>query len=450
LFRFNLLKQTILLALTLASGLAATTFTDADLGVTLDYSRFSIKNGIYLDVYLMIPQSAFTYTAGEQGVESSVIFQAALIQDDLVPYPPDRWQRIYRAENRAAVSGLSYVPDISKFYVEPGEYMLQVDIIDVNSNRRQRIRKPLKLQVFPNDSLSLSDITIASQIVKTGSENEFTKYGHDVVPNAGRIFSPTAPMLYYFFEVYGLSGTGNYSLATQILSLNGDLVQEYPLQSKSMPGTTAVEWGGINTAGLKSGIHQLNIIVTDEGDNQVASTRKTFYVIRPQSAATTATVGSHEYDALNEAQLDAIYELVSIVMEKSEQNLFQQSDEVGKRRVLSTFWERKDPNPDTPVNEFKTAFYQRVQLANREFGTDRDEGWKTDRGRVLIQYGQPDNIERIPSSLDQKPWETWSYYDIQGGVDFIFVDRTGYGSFQLVHSTALDEVQDSRWQRYLK
>ena len=67
----------------------------------------------------------------------------------------------------------------------------------------------------------------------------------------------------------------------------------------------------------------------------------------------------------------------------------------------------------------------------------------------MIQYGRPDNIERAPSTLDQKPWEGWTYYDIEGGVEFIFIDRTGYGSYELVHSTARDEIRDETWQRFL-
>ncbi|MCF6238956.1 MAG: hypothetical protein L3J79_09135, partial [Candidatus Marinimicrobia bacterium] len=280
----NLLKRTILLLAVSLPLLAVDNFTAADLGVSLDYSRFAIEGGVYLDVYLMIPQSVFTYQPGEQGVEASVVFQAALIQGDVVPYPPDRWQRTYRASNLNAVSELSYVPDISKFYAEAGDYILQVDIVDVHSNRRQRIRKPVTLKLGLVDELSMSDITIASQIVKVEKENEFTKYGYDVVPNAERTFSPQAPMLHYFFEVYGLTGTGNFQVHAEVLSLNEDVVQDYPGHSKKMPGTTAVDWGGINTAGLKSGIHKLQITITDDETGQSTSSKKTFYVLRPKSS----------------------------------------------------------------------------------------------------------------------------------------------------------------------
>ena len=445
----NLLKRTILLLIAAWAVTAADSYTEADLGVSLDYSRFSIEGGVYLDVYLMIPQSLFSFSPGEKGLEAKAVFQVALIQDDLVPYPPDRWQRIYRATDQAAVAGLSYVPDISKFYVEAGEYLLQVDIIDVNSNSRQRIRQPLSLELFPAEELTLSDITIASQIIKVDHENEFTKYGYDVVPNAERTFSPRSPMLYYYFEAYGLSGAGNYQVHTQVLSLNEDVVQDYPVRTKQMPGTSAVEWGGVNTAGLRSGIHKLLITVTDEDGDRQVSRKKTFYVLKQSNPEQVQTTTGNDYAALDESQLDEIFQVVSLIMDKKEQRLFKHSDIDGKRNVLAAFWDRNDPDPETALNEFKTQFYQRVQLANREYSSETNEGWKTDRGRVLIQYGQPNNIERAPSALGQKPWESWEYYEIEGGIQFFFVDRTGYGIYQLVHSSARDEVQNYDWRRYL-
>ncbi|MEA3285783.1 MAG: GWxTD domain-containing protein [Candidatus Marinimicrobia bacterium] len=448
-FQCNLLKRVILLLTVAFTVMAADTYTEADLGVSLDYSRFSIEGGVYLDIYLMIPQSFFSYLPGENGLEAKAVFQVALIQDDLVPYPPDRWQRTYRAADQAAVAGLSYVPDISKFYVEAGEYLLQVDIIDLHSNSRQRIRKPIILELFPAEDLTLSDITIASKIIKVDHENEFTKYGYDVVPNAERSFNSRAPMLYYYFEAYGLSGAGDFQVHTQVLSLNEDVIQDYPIRTKKMPGTSAVEWGGVNTAGLRSGIHKLLITVTDQVSGQHVSTKKTFYVLKPSNSEQAQATAGSDYSTLSESQLDDIFKVASLVMAKKEQRLFKYSDIEGKRNVLTAFWDRNDPDPETAINEFKTQFYQRVQLANREYSTETKEGWKADRGRVLIQYGHPNNIERAPSALGQKPWESWEYYEIEGGIQFFFVDRTGYGIYQLVHSSARDEVQNYDWQRYL-
>ncbi len=448
--QYNLLKRVVFLLSLALAAVAADNYTDVDFGVSLDYSRFSIEGGVYLDVYLMIPQSAFTYIEGESGLEALVVMQAALIQDDLVPYPPDRWQKIFRVKDRDAISTMNYVPDISKFFVEAGEYILQVDVIDAHSKKRQRLRRSVSLELTPPSELKLSDITIASQIVKATKENEFTKYGQDIIPNAQRTFTQAAPMLYHYFEIYGLSGEGNYKLHTQVLSLNDEVVLDLPERTKKMPGVSAVEWGGMNTAGLASGIYKLSVTATDLSTDKNVNQLRTFYVLKPQKKSREPSATENDYANVNETQIDEIFAVVSIIMEKNDERLYKRSDIDGKRNVLTAFWDRNDPDPDTKVNEFKNEFYSRVQLANREYSLETEAGWKTDRGRVLIKYGKPNNIDRYPSSLGQKPWETWHYYEIEGGVQFIFVDRTGYGSFQLVHSDARDEVQDYNWERYLK
>lgn len=445
----NLPKRLVTFLLLTLSMTFAQSNDDAEFNVALDFSRFSIQGGVYLDVYLMVPQSAFTFVETDNGLEAQVVFQTALIQDDIVPYDPDRWTRTYRAPNRGAVESLSWVPDISKFYVEPGDYTLQLTIVDVHSKRKQTMRRPVSLELFPEEGVVTSDITLASQVIKAKSENEFTRYGYDVVPNAQRTFTSTAPMMYYFFEGYNLSGDGNYSVHTRILSLNKDVIQDFPVKTKKMPGTSVVEWGGLNTAGLGSGIYKLAIDVTDGVTNQTVSKDRTFYILRESKDKDEQGQVTDDYAGLSPAQVDDIYRVVSLIMDKKEKRLYTKSDDVGKRKVLTAFWNRNDPTPDTPENEFKQEFYRRVQIANRDFASGSDDGWETDRGRVLIKYGPPNNIEKMQSSLDQKPWVTWEYYEIEGGVRFIFVDRTGYGSFQLVHSDARDEVQDNDWQRFL-
>jgi GWxTD domain-containing protein len=449
LFQSNLHKYVSACLLILGQLVAAEGFDEVNLGVSIDESRFSIQGGIYLDIYLMVPQANFTYEDGENGAEAQVVFQTALIQGDIVPYTPDRWNRVYKAKDKDAISALRFVPDISKFYVLPGEYVLQVDILDVNGKRRQRIEKELVLSAFPSDSLSISDITIASQIIKAKAENEFTKYGYDVVPNAERSFSQQSPMLYYYFECYGLQGTGSYEVAVSVLSLNEDVIQSYPMREKPKPGASAVEWGGVNTAGLRSGIYKLAIDVHDPVSDMKQRQTKTFYVLKTNDLAGMPQLATNPYLDLTEEELDEIYATMKIIMDTREKELYEQSGVEGKANVLHAFWLRNDPDPETAYNEFKTDFYNRVQMANDLYRAEKLDGWKTDRGRVLLQYGVPNNVERTESSQERKPFEIWSYYGIQGGVEFIFVDRTGYGSYKLVHSTARDEGRDYNWERNL-
>ncbi len=102
-----------------------------------------------------------------------------------------------------------------------------------------------------------------------------------------------------------------------------------------------------------------------------------------------------------------------------------------RKQVWDEFWRSFDPTPESDDNEFKTEFIRRVRHANAEFGVLRP-GWRTDRGRIYITHGAPDQISRDAYGAGSRAVEIW-YYD-QLGLRFDFVDRGGYGDFELTGS----------------
>ena len=93
------------------------------------------------------------------------------------------------------------------------------------------------------------------------------------------------------------------------------------------------------------------------------------------------------------------------------------------------FWEELDPNPQTEKNELMDEYYKRVNYANQNFSNMGIAGWRTDRGRILIKFGFPDDIERHPFEAGSYPYEIWRYYDLRKV--FLFIDRTGFGDYVL-------------------
>ena len=106
-----------------------------------------------------------------------------------------------------------------------------------------------------------------------------------------------------------------------------------------------------------------------------------------------------------------------------------------RRKALKEFWAGKDPFAETPRNELKVEFYRRISYANEYFGYLGRPGWKTDRGRVLIRYGAPDQIDDHPFAIDTYPYQDWYYYNPVGGKyrEFTFVDDNHDGDYRLVY-----------------
>lgn len=120
-----------------------------------------------------------------------------------------------------------------------------------------------------------------------------------------------------------------------------------------------------------------------------------------------------------------------------------------REQFIEQFWLRRDPDPDTDVNEYREEYYQRIAYANENFASGIP-GWKTDRGRIYIMFGKPDEKESHPSggSYDRPTWEgggttstypfeTWWYRYIEGvgsDVEIEFVDPTGSGEYRIARN----------------
>jgi GWxTD domain-containing protein len=100
------------------------------------------------------------------------------------------------------------------------------------------------------------------------------------------------------------------------------------------------------------------------------------------------------------------------------------------KTVIEEFWKMKDPTPITKRNEFRETFEARVLESDRTY-TIRNyrSGWKTDRGKILIKYGAPDEVVSDAYPLNRPPYIIWYYY--AENKIFQFYDFDGWGNYQL-------------------
>jgi GWxTD domain-containing protein len=150
---------------------------------------------------------------------------------------------------------------------------------------------------------------------------------------------------------------------------------------------------------------------------------------------------------LDNAYRQWLTEDVTYIISPEERNAFLQLDTNEEReQFIEQFWLRRSSNPDLPDNDFKEEHYRRIAYANEHFASGIP-GWKTDRGRMYIMWGPPDEIEAHPTggtydrpmeegggSTSTYPWETWRWRYLEGiGENIIleFVDPSGSGEYHL-------------------
>jgi GWxTD domain-containing protein len=106
------------------------------------------------------------------------------------------------------------------------------------------------------------------------------------------------------------------------------------------------------------------------------------------------------------------------------------------QQFVASFWDARDPTPDTPANEFQEEFRRRLEAANRLFAETAKPGWRTDRGKIYILMGPPDEIASAPMDAAGRGRATWTYRnspqpDLGPGVAVRFAEDAG-GEYRLV------------------
>jgi len=137
-------------------------------------------------------------------------------------------------------------------------------------------------------------------------------------------------------------------------------------------------------------------------------------------------------------------EVPYIISDDERKAFLSLSNDEEREAFIENFWLRRNPNPDSPENEFREEHYRRIQYANDHFAAGKP-GWKTDRGRIYIMWGPPDSIDSHPSGgmyerpmeegggeTSTFPFEVWHYRYLEGigeNVDLEFVDTCQCGDY---------------------
>jgi GWxTD domain-containing protein len=129
------------------------------------------------------------------------------------------------------------------------------------------------------------------------------------------------------------------------------------------------------------------------------------------------------------------------------------SSDAERENFIDQFWQRRDPTPGTPENEFRDEHYRRIAYANEHFAGSV-AGWKTDRGRTYIVYGPPDELDDHPSggTASTYPYQQWRYRYIEGvGTNIMveFVDRDGTGDYRMTSDPSEKEKASTPYRKWL-
>ena len=445
--------------------LSQISFAQSSLNLDIDYAHFRANDfQNYVEIYYSLYPEQWTYfrtakgdTMAEVAVELS-LFNA----DSLIDF------KAWKVQQKKGAPGEHTARlDLIRYQLDPGRYRAVMVVKDLHNPKMKR-KTEMKIAnlAFPRTQLTVSDLQLCRSVKNAGQNSDpvLVKNGLEVMPNAGRMFGPPYPVVFFYVEVYnlqeGIKG-GQYTVNYFVTDYEGkkvDAVRQHTRVRKIL-GNDAVEVGMVNIAKLPSGTYWLYFVVSDSSREHMAYTRTRFYCYNPQidklaqkdKPAVASTSRSYTvYESMAPIQIEKELQYITYIATKDEKKVMKSLKDLdAKKAFLQEFWRKRDPHPDQPGNEYRDQYLERVKFANQQF-SGFEEGWKTDFGRVYILYGPPTNVERYPSTMNGRAYQIWNYENLQGGVIFVFIDFRGYQQYELVHSTYRGEIQNWNWRKMLE
>jgi GWxTD domain-containing protein len=319
-----------------------------------------------------------------------------------------------------SVSSATYSLVQRSVELPPGMHKISILCRDLESRVTRRVAKQLTISDYFKPGLQLSDVMIISKLVLKGDKKSITP---SISANVGTIPDP----MHIFFEAYNGAKLDSAKFVTSVLTQQNEEALKSDTTFALAPGRNQV-FLRIDQSPLPIGDYKVYVQAypVREAAGALATTSRSF-VVRWSSLPKSVK----DIDA-------AIEQLSYIAKDKELDHIKEAMTQEEKQKRFMEFWKKRDPNPNTVRNEKMEEHYARIEYANKHF-KHYTEGWRTDMGMVYIIFGSPNNVDRHPFDSDSKPYEVWSYYELN--YSFVFIDQTGFGDYRL--ATPIWDV----WQR---
>lgn len=315
-----------------------------------------------------------------------------------------------------------------------GSYSFKINIKDLNGSSEGICSGIITKQLFTEMPVTASSIKFF-----TGRENENSKL--EMQTHASRQYGLLNPVVYVYYELYkNTNDKLDESEINYIIKNNrGEILKTFPSKKQSIVDNKIKIINALNVSSIPSGIYDLEAVV-NSNYKEILKLNRQFEVIQFDKSLNT----DFEINSVIEFSKN----ILPYIASEKETNKYELLNEKGKIEFILEFWEDHDTDKNPLQNETLTDYYKKYLYANENFSWGGIEGWKSDRGRVLIKYGIPDEIINFFSEENVNPYMVWKY-EKDRLYEFIFGDLRGDGRFSLIHSNKESEVSNPYWRNNL-
>jgi len=380
-----------------------------------DFISFKGDKKARLDFYIQVPYNAVQFVKTGQGFEAAYTVTVSVFDEEKKNLITEK---IWNEKIVAISFELTSSPDnfnlgSRSFELSPGVYSIKTSLFDKDSKNEYSSENIVVVKQFAAVPAVSDVMLISGKTVVEGKSR--------IIPNVSRNVVSDRDPLSMFFEIYS-DTTTNLLIDYEILDEKETQVFNKSEQVSLKEGSNQI-FHNVDSLMLDLGKNLLKITLKDS-TGKVYDTSVKSFMSRWVGVPVTLT------------DLDkAIEQLVYLASPEDLAFMKETDNRREKAKRFVAFWRKQDPNPADEYNPVFNEYYNRVAYANQNFTSYSLEGWRSDRGMVLIILGAPDNIDRHPFEYYAKPYEVWQYYNLNK--QFLFVDYTGFGDYRLDPSTPL-------------
>jgi GWxTD domain-containing protein len=361
--------------------------------------------------------------------------------------------------------------DIQRYNLSPGEYILHITLSDNNDTRIKPLDIKENVSVkFRGKNLMASTIQPLESYKRSEAPGPLTKSGYDMLPYNVNYYPETSKELIFYMEAYNadtMLGRDRPFLFSYYLESADDFkkLESYGSFRKQKAAKVNPLLTKIDISKLGTGNYNLVVELRDE--RNVLQLEEKFFFQRLNKFVDVQALANYDnrkkvaeyFGQCNNADtlkmfVECLWPIANNLDKERVINTAVKKDPEQMKNFVIDFWERRAADTANPLKMW-AKYYQSVQQVMKQFRCGKQKGYYTERGRVYLQYGPPNQRAQQPNEPNSFPYEIWQYYRVTDATNgqffsnrkFVFVNRNlGDDCYTLIHSDMPGELNNPRWQ----
>jgi GWxTD domain-containing protein len=368
-----------------------------------------------LDVFIKVPYSSVQFIKTGQGFEAGYSITVSIFDEDENRLITEKvWnENITAISFEQTIQRTNFNLSHRSFELSAGTYKVNTLLTDKDSRAEFKSENTLNIKDFSKRPVLSDLMLIGKRTVVEGNSK--------IIPNVSRDVITEKEGIPLFFELYSDLST-EYTIKYAVTNSEEEIIFSDSEKRNFEQGSNQIFYT-IDSISLNIGKFIVKVEVINANGETLSSSIKPF-VSRWEGVPSTIT------------DLDKAVDQLIYIANPDEISYIENAENRNeKTKRFVEFWKKRDSNPADEYNAIFNEYFNRVAFADENFTSYSIEGWRSDRGMVLIILGLPDNIDRHPFEYYAKPYEVWQYYDLNRS--FIFIDNSGFGDYRLSPDTPL-------------